>query len=387
MKEGAWINAKTGQFAWIDEHARFIQREDEAKALGVPARVYDKIREMKWDFNGDGRESILATVMDAGFIRMRGHGSSWTFEFTMDSEKALWACLEFLVKFAGPFTSCLFNNLRTGESISETYSEFAANMEQDPRMVLRVAKVMTDEQYAKRASFQGKLKQASGYSRLMRIIKGLVPKVSTFGIISAENPGKPLTVEENNKRIDEMKKVLKENQYGYIQHKGVYRGEDLFPIENPFFVMNLSKTALTGLGQKFGQAAVIYGSVDHTKGVVTVEWIEGGTTIQTRTTSYTDFEADDFYSAYKGRKFKFPFFDDSEEETPVLATNVPKGHPSLLPGEVDDPENAPHLAYIYDHAGSLEQMATGQGLHVGGGMIQWGTRAAILTNLRKLKVK
>lgn len=153
MKEGAWINAKTGQFAWVDEHSRFIQRKDDALAIGLPERVYEIIRDMKWDFNGEGREQILATAMKFGFIRMRGHGAYWTFEFTIKSEDALWACLEFLMNFAGPQTQCRFNNLRTGESIELPFDKFKSEMTEDPQKVIRQAKVITDAEYPSKMAF------------------------------------------------------------------------------------------------------------------------------------------------------------------------------------------------------------------------------------------
>ena len=156
MREGCWINAKTGQFFWIDEHATWMKNELNAHSIGLPKKVYEKIMGMNWDFNGPGRAEILATVMNAGFIRMRGHGSFWTFEFTIKSSDALWSCLEFLDNFAGPMTQCRFNNLRTGEAIEVPYTKFKQEMAEDPEKLLRVAKVMTEEAYptARRIAFR-----------------------------------------------------------------------------------------------------------------------------------------------------------------------------------------------------------------------------------------
>ena len=153
MREGAWINSVNGQFAWVSEHASWIQKEENAQKVGLSHDVWLRIKDMRWDFNGGGRAEILAIIMSAGFIRMRGHGSYWTFEFTIKTYDALWACLSFLVDYAGPYTMCRFNNLRTGEQIEKGFKEFQEMMEEDPEEVMRIASVMTEEQNPKQAKF------------------------------------------------------------------------------------------------------------------------------------------------------------------------------------------------------------------------------------------
>lgn len=153
MDEGAWINIRTGKFSWINEHASWMKNKQNADSVGLPEHVYNKIKDMHWDFNGEGRAEILATIMKAGFIRMRGHGSYWTFEFTAKTTDALWACLDFLMNFAGPMTSCRFNNLRTGESIEMSYSKFQAEMAEDTEKVMRVARILTEDEYPRKMAF------------------------------------------------------------------------------------------------------------------------------------------------------------------------------------------------------------------------------------------
>lgn len=140
MKEGAWINSRTGQFAWITEHASWIQDRKNAESVGLNDVAYNKLKDLKWDFDGNGRAEILAIAMNAGLIRMRGHGAYWTFEFTAPTSTALWSCLSFLNDFAGPYTTCRFNNLRTHEQTAMSYQEFKAHMTEDePEKVLRLA--------------------------------------------------------------------------------------------------------------------------------------------------------------------------------------------------------------------------------------------------------
>jgi len=121
MNEGAWINAHTGAWRWITEHASWIQNQENARSLGMTDEVHALLAAIPWDFNGQGREAILRVAMNAGFIRMRGHGASVTFEFTVPTRTAVNAALPFMVEHFGPLTECVFNNLRAGEGFCVAY--------------------------------------------------------------------------------------------------------------------------------------------------------------------------------------------------------------------------------------------------------------------------
>jgi len=72
------------------------------------------------------------------------------------------------------------------------------------------------------------------------IFKGFVPSVQTFGIITALN--------------DELEKILKAGNFGYIKGKSDYG-----KFERPFFIPNINKTEILRLGFDFKQESVIYG--------------------------------------------------------------------------------------------------------------------------------
>ena len=379
MNEGAWINAKTGQFAWIDEHASWIKRELNAEGIGLPKKTYQKIMEMDWDFDGPGRAEILAEVMKAGFIRMRGHGSYWTFEFSINSYEALWACLDFLTNYAGPQTQCRFNNLRTGESIELSYTEFIKYMTQDPELILRRASILTEEEYPerRRIAFKSSLleKQAAGYPRLMSILKGKVPSVHTFGIISVDNPqGIAASPEENNKKQAEFKEILNRSGYGYIQHKGKY-GE----FEKAFFIMNIRITDLLKWKSKYDQDSVIFGEINKEDNNVTFKLIGDDGIRSVREDVLTSAsDTDEYYSEYKGRRFLIPFFDDAYEPKDTEA-NIPV---SVLDKDLEEnPENLPHLATIVANFNQIRDDACG--LKVGMG--NYYTRCAVLQALKNLR--
>ena len=128
MKEGAWINIKTGRFEWITEHCDWIKVHDNAQKISLPEEVYDRIKDMENDYSGPKREKLLRTVMDAGFIRVRGHGSWMAIEFTAPTEVSFRASRDFLGRVCGPYSVLRFNNVDTGESLELTYQEFDERM-------------------------------------------------------------------------------------------------------------------------------------------------------------------------------------------------------------------------------------------------------------------
>jgi hypothetical protein len=140
MKEGAWINTRSGKFWWVQEHCMFAKDPKSQDEMGLPPKVREEIAPFTCDFNGPDRENVLLHVMRAGYIRFRGHGSQYTFEFWGPSVDNLWACYMFAKEYAGPFTYIVINNLKSKETVSMTFQEFEKRMQEDERSVLRVAK-------------------------------------------------------------------------------------------------------------------------------------------------------------------------------------------------------------------------------------------------------
>lgn len=122
MREGYWIVAATGEYHLVDDHAMWIQRPENSRALGLPEDVVEDILAVRRDYNGPGRRQILLLAMDNGLIRSRGHGpAEVTFEFRMDTEAAIRAAVQFMQATLGPASVPKFNNLRTGESLAFNY--------------------------------------------------------------------------------------------------------------------------------------------------------------------------------------------------------------------------------------------------------------------------
>jgi len=125
LREGAWIGP-TRDWHWVTEHASWIQKSENARLLGLSEEVQAELSSIPWDFNGPGRKAILRMAMDAGFIRVRGHGASVTFEFTLPMEIAAQALSLFMARNLGPKTWCRFNDLKRGHSIGMTYEDLCS---------------------------------------------------------------------------------------------------------------------------------------------------------------------------------------------------------------------------------------------------------------------
>jgi hypothetical protein len=131
LSAGAWINAADGHFAYVDEHADWVKRPGNLERIGLPASVWETIRNIPNDYGGENRKSILMIVMAAGGIRMRGHGDFVTFEFMCDPKVALPACRGVLAQIAGPLTRCRFNSLGTNETVEVFYADYVRQMDND----------------------------------------------------------------------------------------------------------------------------------------------------------------------------------------------------------------------------------------------------------------
>lgn len=124
MREGFWIHAKTGSFKLVDEHARWIQRPENAREFELPDEIVQALGDLRWDFNGKGRRDILLLAMDQGLIRTRGHGpGAVTFEATLPIEETIQGAAKFMHLNCGPATRCTVSDLRRGETIIFTYGE------------------------------------------------------------------------------------------------------------------------------------------------------------------------------------------------------------------------------------------------------------------------
>lgn len=130
MREGAWINSLTGDYCWVDDHARWLRRSpSEAAGLGLPDDVIAELGEIGWDITPLAeRVIVLHKAMEAGFIRARGHGAYVTFEFSIPWERAVRGALRFMTENFGPSMTCRFNSLSTNQTIQFLYGPRAERL-------------------------------------------------------------------------------------------------------------------------------------------------------------------------------------------------------------------------------------------------------------------
>jgi hypothetical protein len=136
MREGAWIRMRDGEFWWIDEHADWMKRAENAREVGLSETVYQSIAAIPNDYSGPRRETILRAVMADGFIRMRGRGDVLVFEFSASWRPALLACRNVLRAIGGEFLVCRFHNLLAQEWLEMVYRDYAAAIEADLEAIL-----------------------------------------------------------------------------------------------------------------------------------------------------------------------------------------------------------------------------------------------------------
>ena len=123
MKEGLWINALTGDWRWITEHASWIQVPANAMSLGMAEDAALRLSAMPWDFNGPGRMAILLAAMAHGFVRVRGHGATCSFEHTLPQDQAIEAARGFMAANFGPRMNCRFSALHTMEVVEVLFED------------------------------------------------------------------------------------------------------------------------------------------------------------------------------------------------------------------------------------------------------------------------
>ena len=91
----------------------------------------------------------------------------------------------------------------------------------------------------------------SSLSRIMTHIK----KTENFGVISPFR--KEFSNKENLDRYKELKEIVREKGYGFIELKGGYQEEDGFVNEKSLFIPNIKKNEMLELGKKYNQHSVI----------------------------------------------------------------------------------------------------------------------------------
>jgi len=131
MKKGAWIEAETGNWHWIDDHADWIRRPECGRRAGLPEEVVLRLAAMPRRYrSGAERNAILIAAMsEGGLVRFRGHGAWVTFETTLPLEVVIPAVTRFMATICGPLTWVRFNQLPDGPYVGVTYQDLGRALE------------------------------------------------------------------------------------------------------------------------------------------------------------------------------------------------------------------------------------------------------------------
>jgi hypothetical protein len=133
LREGAWINARTGQWSFVSEHGDWAKQPDNLANLGLPAAVQEAIQDIPNDCSGESRKKIRLWVMAAEGIRLRGHGDRVAIELTLDTASALPACRDVLRRFPGS-SQCTASTIST--QARKTLQLFCRDYEQHVKRVI-----------------------------------------------------------------------------------------------------------------------------------------------------------------------------------------------------------------------------------------------------------
>jgi hypothetical protein len=151
--------------------------------------------------------------------------------------------------------------------------------------------------------------QESGFSKILHTLSGGEKSIDTVGILTSENPmGQQIPESENKPLRKALEKDLRELGLGFRKLVGKYGS-----IENSYFVPNMSKKDVIALGTKYNQDSIIFGQKKIFNGKPGMEFsliFTGGTgapTLKTKEFIPLDSSEEDFYSVFKGKKFRLGF--------------------------------------------------------------------------------
>jgi len=130
MKTGAWIEAGTGRWHWVDDHAEWVRRPANARSAGLPEEAVIRIAAMpRRHRSGAVLNDILLEAMKHGLIQFRGHGAEVTLETILPLEVVIPAVAGFMAELLGSLTWVRFNQLPDGPCIGVTYRDLGRALE------------------------------------------------------------------------------------------------------------------------------------------------------------------------------------------------------------------------------------------------------------------
>jgi hypothetical protein len=122
-KDGFWINYRTDEVFEIHEHEKWIREGNNAKTAGVPSSVIKQFSKFK---PVDDRDEFLLFIMSkSDLMRVRGHKTYYTFEFSShrisDPIMAIWS---FGTDHLRPLSGMYIVNFASKQSVELYWKDF-----------------------------------------------------------------------------------------------------------------------------------------------------------------------------------------------------------------------------------------------------------------------
>lgn len=142
MKEGLWINYRTGMEFSVGDHEQWIRIPNNATKAGVPPNIsqqFDNFRPLE-----DREAFLLFIINNVPLMRVRGHGSDVAFEYASRSRSGpLDTIFAWAKKNAGPFTTLRMVNFSTNENVVMLFKDFERSVSEGGyEAVMRAASSM-----------------------------------------------------------------------------------------------------------------------------------------------------------------------------------------------------------------------------------------------------
>ena len=150
-------------------------------------------------------------------------------------------------------------------------------------------------------------------SSLSRVWQHVTKPKSTFGVISPFR--KENSKKENEDNYIELKKIVRDMGYGYIEMKGGYKEEEGFVNERSLLIPNIKRKEIVDLGKQYDQWSVLFKDEKQfvelgskpASGIdkVLQTFVKGDDNMTFAKDAIKDFFSSLFKGSHKGKKFLF----------------------------------------------------------------------------------
>lgn len=321
-----WISPSGNIIPVLENHMKYVSSHPEKFNLTTLKikSLYRKYKE-PLGLEGKAREQILINILQQGWIRVRlvnrpEYWSIQTYTWNTKIKNNIWNWMIDAIDsdIISKYTDLKIGILKSQQLISVSVDDFLNDkdvlVEVNNTKKIKLKEILK-EIFNEIDNKNNLLLEKGGYNRIIRILRGFVPSISTIGIITAENPnGKLASPEENKKYNKDLERTLSNGLYGFSKIKGNYGGLT----EHSYLIRNITRERLIELGKNYNQESVIFAYRDTHKKydgfIFEYITVDNKTVESERKMFISSLKNAENYSEYRGRNFIIPFFDDEYAE-------------------------------------------------------------------------